>query len=84
MTALGPKEICSVDRLFVPSPRRECLVPTFADLPSDDKLSARLRSESLLVSPSGQWTAWAKYDMEPMNPNLVGVYLAPTAELLQP
>lgn len=77
-----PAQVCRI--LDVSPHKAECNKPTEAEVPLDDRISAKRPNASLLISPSGRWTAWAEL-LNTSDDDEVGVrvFVAPTAKMPQ-
>jgi hypothetical protein len=79
-----PAQICRFQDMNRGPAKAECHKPSEAELPLDDRISAKRPNLSLQISPSGHWTAWAEPNGENNDePRTVRVFVAPTAALPQ-
>lgn len=76
-------QICRIEDLWQTPVKIDCHAAAEAEQSIGDRISVRLRNETVLVSPSGRWAAWGE-EIEGDAQGNRRIYVAPTADLLKP
>jgi hypothetical protein len=75
--------ICRIDDLWQTPVKTDCHAAAEAEQSIGDRVSVKLQNETVLVSPSGRWDAWAE-EIDGDTEGNCRIYVAPTADLLKP
>jgi hypothetical protein len=76
-------KICRIEDPWQTPVKTKCHAAAEGEQAIGDRISVRLKNETVLVSPSGRWAVWGE-EIEGDQQGNRRVYVAPTADLLKP